>query len=392
MKKVMILLAVLLTANVMMAQKYDRTNAFNYNRNGQYEKAMASIEKCINHEQFLGMKANDQAQAWYYRAQIYQNILSSGDADLIAKVPNALELIYESLMNCMKNSEFLEDPQIKADIYQRVGIVMGSYCEQGYALVDAKNFADASPMFKKAYDIAKSLGLPDANDWLNNAAMSSLLAKDYNTALAYYTQLKENGLETGDIYHHLAVCYEALGNSEQAMAMVNAGLEKEPSNPDLILEKVNSYLKDGKGAEAVEDLNKLLALDPENAQLLFVLGTIYGNEDNKELFDTDKARQYYEEALKVKPDYYDATYNIGVLYTVMANKYIEQANEITGFSKKEQEQYNGLIEQANELLRTGLPYLKQAYDAQPSDDVKNVLKSIYVKLNMMEEVKALMAE
>ena len=388
----MILLAVLLTANVMMAQKYDRTNAFNYNRNGQYEKAMASIEKCINHEQFLGMKANDQAQAWYYRAQIYQNILSSGDADLIAKVPNALELIYESLMNCMKNSEFLEDPQVKADIYQRVGIVMGSYCEQGYALVDAKNFADASPMFKKAYDIAKSLGLPDANDWLNNAAMSSLLAKDYNTALAYYTQLKENGLETGDIYHHLAVCYEALGNSEQAMAMVNAGLEKEPSNPDLILEKVNSYLKDGKGAEAVEDLNKLLALDPENAQLLFVLGTIYGNEDNKELFDTDKARQYYEEALKVKPDYYDATYNIGVLYTVMANKYIEQANEITGFSKKEQEQYNGLIEQANELLRTGLPYLKQAYDAQPSDDVKNVLKSIYVKLNMMEEVKALMAE
>ena len=392
MKKVMILLAILLTANVMMAQKYDRTNAFNYNRNGQYEKAMASIEKCINHEQFLGMKANDQAQAWYYRAQIYQNILSSGDADLIAKVPNALELIYESLMNCMKNSEFLEDPQIKADIYQRVGIVMGNYCEQGYALVDAKNFADASPMFKKAYDIAKSLGLPDANDWLNNAAMSSLLAKDYNTALAYYTQLKENGLETGDIYHHLAVCYEALGNSEQAMAMVNAGLEKEPSNPDLILEKVNSYLKDGKGAEAVEDLNKLLALDPENAQLLFVLGTIYGNEDNKELFDTDKARQYYEEALKVKPDYYDATYNIGVLYTVMANKYIEQANEITGFSKKEQEQYNGLIEQANELLRTGLPYLKQAYDAQPSDDVKNVLKSIYVKLNMMEEVKALMAE
>ena len=51
-----------------------------------------------------------------------------------------------------------------------------------------------------------------------------------------------------------------------------------------------------------------------------------------------------------------------------------------------------MIEQANELLRTGLPYLRQAYDAQPSDDVKNVLKSIYVKLNMMDEVKELMGE
>ena len=120
-----------------------------------------------------------------------------------------------------------------------------------------------------------------------------------------------------------------------------------------------------------------------------MLGTIYGNEENKDVYDVEKARQYYEQALAINPDYYDAIYNIGVLYTSMANKYIEQANEITGFSKKEQEEYNGLIEQANELLRTGMPYLQRAYDAQPSDDVKNVLRSIYVKLNMMEEVKAL---
>jgi Flp pilus assembly protein TadD len=151
-------------------------------------------------------------------------------------------------------------------------------------------------------------------------------------------------------------------------------------------------MKEGKAAEAVSDLNKLRELDPNNAQLLFALGTIYGDENNKDLYDVEKARQFYEDALKVNPDYYDATYNIGVLYTGMANKYIEQANEITGFSKKEQDQYNGLIEQANEMLRTGLPYLKKAYEAQPSDDVKNVLKSIYVKLNMMEEVKELMGE
>ena len=152
---------------------------------------------------------------------------------------------------------------------------------------------------------------------------------------------------------------------------------------------MNALLKEGKGAEAVADLQKLHELDPENAQLLFVLGTIYGDENNKDVFDTDKAKQYYEQALAINPNYYDATYNIGVLYTTMANKYIEQANDITGFSKAEQEQYNNLIEQANGLLRTGLPYLKQAYEAQPSDDVKNVLRSIYVKLNMTDEIKAL---
>ena len=389
MKKVMILLAVLLTANVMMAQKKDRTDAFMYNKNGQYAKAMASIEKCVNHEQFLGMKPNDQSQAWLYRAAIYQNIIQSGDEALMAQAPNALEIVYESLMNCMKNPEFLKDAQIKQEIYQRVGNVMNTYYTKGADDYNAGKFADAAPMFKKAYDIAKSLGSPDANDMLNFAATSALRAENYNTALEYFTTLKNDGVESVDVYKHLAACYNGMGNAEQAMAMINAGLEKNPSDAGLILEKVNAYLKEGKGAEAVEDLNRLRELDPENAQLLFVLGTIYGDENNTDVYDAEKARKFYEDALKINPNYYDAIYNIGVLYTGMANKYIEQANEITGFSKKEQEQYNGLIEQANELLRTGLPYLQQAYDAQPSDDVKNVLRSIYVKLNMMEEVKAL---
>ena len=383
----MILLVIALTANVMMAQKKDRTDAFMYNKNQQYEKAMKSIEKCVNHEQFLGMKPNDQSQAWLYRAAIYQNILQSGDEALKAQAPNATEIIYESLMNCMKNPEFLEEN--KQEIYQRVGSVMTTYYSKGADDYNAGKFAEAAPMFKKAYDIAKSLGSPEANDMLNLAATSALRAQDFNTALTYFNEVKANGVDNVDIYKHLAACYNGLGNAEQAMAMINAGLEKDPSDASLIVEKVNAYMKEGRAVEAVADLNKLRELDPNNAQLLFALGTIYGDENNKDLYDVEKARQFYEEALKIKPDYYDATYNIGVLYTGMANKYIEQANEITGFSKKEQEQYNGLIEQANELLRTGLPYLRQAYDAQPSDDVKNVLRSIYVKLNMMEEVKAL---
>ena len=383
----MILLAVVLTANVMMGQKKDRTDAFMYNKNGQYAKAITSIEKCVNHEQFLGMKPNDQAMAWLYRAAIYQNVIQSGDEALKAQTPNALEIVYQSLMKCMENKDFLEDN--KGEIYQRVGNVMNTYYTKGADDYNTGKFTDAAPMFKKAYDIAKSLGSSDANDMLNLAATSALRAEDYNTALTYFTEVKDNGADNVDVYKHLAACYNGLGNAEQAMAMINAGLEKSPSDAGLILEKVNAYLKEGKGAEAVADLNKLRELDPNNAQLLFVLGTIYGDENNKDLYDVEKARKYYEDALAINPGYYDATYNIGVLYTGMANKYIEQANEITGFSKAEQDQYNSLIEQANELLRTGLPYLKQAYDAQPSDDVKNVLRSIYVKLNMMEEVKEL---
>ena len=387
MKKVMILLAVLLTANVMMAQKKDRTDAYMYNKNGQYAKAMASIEKCVNHEQFAGMKPNDQAQAWLYRAAIYQNIIQSGDEALMAQAPNALEIVYESLMNCMKNPEYLNDN--KQEIYQRVGNVMNTYYTKGADDYNTGKFAEAAPMFKKAYDIAKSLGSSDANDMLNFAATSALRAEDYATALGYFNELKNNGVDGVDVYKHLAACYNGMGDSENAMAMINAGLEKDPSDASLIVEKVNAYMKEGKTVEAVEDINKLLALDPQNAQLLFVLGTIYGDENNKEVYDTEKAKKYYEDAIEINPDYYDAIYNLGALYITMSNKLKTEANELPLNKVKE---YNDLVKQAEDLVRTGLPYVKKAYETQPTPEVKNVLKTMYVQLKMNEEAKALDAE
>ena len=100
MKKLMILLAVVLTANGLMAQKTDRTNAYMYNKNGQYEKAAESIEKCVNHESFLGMKPKDQAQAWLYAGTIYLNIHQS--AELAPKYPDCLEKAYVALENCIR--------------------------------------------------------------------------------------------------------------------------------------------------------------------------------------------------------------------------------------------------------------------------------------------------
>lgn len=383
----MILLVIALTANVMMAQKKDRTDAYMYNKNGQYAKAMASIEKCVNHEQFAGMKPNDQAQAWLYRAAIYQNIIQSGDEALMAQAPNALEIVYESLMNCMKNPEYLNDN--KQEIYQRVGNVMNTYYTKGADDYNTGKFAEAAPMFKKAYDIAKSLGSSDANDMLNFAATSALRAEDYATALGYFNELKNNGVDGVDVYKHLAACYNGMGDSENAMAMINAGLEKDPSDASLIVEKVNAYMKEGKSVEAVEDINKLLALDPQNAQLLFVLGTIYGDENNKDVYDTEKAKKYYEDAIEINPDYYDAIYNLGALYITMSNKLKTEANELPLNKVKE---YNDLVKQAEDLVRTGLPYVKKAYETQPTPEVKNVLKTMYVQLKMNEEAKALDAE
>ena len=193
MKKVLILLAIALTANVMMAQKMDRTNAYNYNRNGQYEKAVEAIEKCVNHEGFLGMKPKDQAQAWLYRGMIYLNVQQ--DPQLSAKYPNALDLAYESLKNCIKaDADYTSDNA--QDIYQRIGAIAVKYFQAGVENFNSEVYPEAAVNFRKSYEISLSGTAPDTSA-LINAALAYQRASMYQDALtnvknkAWYDKTQE---------------------------------------------------------------------------------------------------------------------------------------------------------------------------------------------------------
>ena len=386
MKKLMILLAVMLTSTVMMAQKTDRTNAYMYNKNGQYEKAAEAIEKCVNHESFLGMKPKDQAQAWLYRGMIYLNIHQN--AELAAKYPDCLEKAYEALENCIKaDPSFTKDPQNAQEVYPRIAAVAVNFFQDGVNNFNNQVYPEAAASFRKSYEISKNGAAPDTSA-LVNTALSYQRAKMWDEAITNYNDLKDLGYNHVDLYKNLAACYLGKDDEAQAVNVIEEGMAKFPGDAGMIIEKVNLFLKQGKGEEALNDLNKLAELDPNNPSILFILGTIYG-DDTHDIFDSEKAIDYYMQAININPEYYDAIYNLGALYITMSNKLKAEANEITGFSKAEIERYDSLVKQAEDLVRTGLPYVKQAYEAQPSDDIKHVLKSMYVQLNMLEEAKAL---
>lgn len=384
MKKLMILLAIFLTANGLMAQKTDRTNAFMYNKNGQYEKAAEAIEKCVNHESFLGMKPKDQAQAWLYAGTIYLNIHQS--AELAPKYPDCLEKAYTALENCIK-----ADPGYAKDnedeVYPRIAAIAVNFFQDGVTNFNNQAYPEAAEKFRKSFDISKNGAAPDTSA-LVNTALSYQRAKMFDEAISNYNDLKALGYNNVDLYKNLAACYLGKGDEANSVQVIEEGMQKYPGDAGMIIEKVNLFLKQGKGEEALSDLNKLAELDPNNPSILFILGTIYG-DDTHEIYNPDKAIEYYTQAINVNPNYYDAVYNLGALYITMSNKLKAEANEITGFSKAEVAKYDSLVKQAEDLVRTGLPYVKQAYEAQPSDDIKHVLKSMYVQLNMLEEAKAL---
>ena len=126
MKNIGILLLLFMLSSLAMAQKKDRTDAFMYNKNGMYDKAMTSIEKCINHEQFYLMRPADQARAWLYRATIYCNILSQGSAATLC--PNAKVRAAQSLQKIYETDpQFAEEEENKKqikDLTDRIGFML----------------------------------------------------------------------------------------------------------------------------------------------------------------------------------------------------------------------------------------------------------------------------
>ena len=234
MKKLVFLLAVLLTANVMMAQKMDRTNAYNYNRNGQYEKAIEAIEKCVNHEGFLGMKTKDQAQAWLYRGMIYLNVHQN--AELSAKYPDALETAYQSLERCIAaDASYAKDNA--QEIYPRIAHIAVTFFQDGVENFNNEVFPEAGASFRKSYEISLSGANPDTSA-LVNAALAYQRGGMYDQALANYEDLKNLGYKKVDLYKNMAACYLGMNDEAKSLEMIEAGLEKFPGDAGMIIESI----------------------------------------------------------------------------------------------------------------------------------------------------------
>jgi tetratricopeptide (TPR) repeat protein len=137
-------------------------------------------------------------------------------------------------------------------------------------------------------------------------------------------------------------------------------------------------------------LKDLVEKDPENYSIFFVLGTIYGDENNEAMFNVETAESYYTKAIEINPDYYDAVYNLGALYINESNKLQVIANDLP---LSETKKYDELTEQANDIIRKALPHLEKAYEMQPdNEETMQVLISVYTRFKMDDKLKAIKGE
>jgi tetratricopeptide (TPR) repeat protein len=417
--KYVILASALLISVATFAQKDQIKSAEKALKSGDAQGAIAILKDAEN----LVVNAKDVEQAQYYSVQGNAYLdLANKKVDESKNLSLAAES-YKKLIDIEKASGKIKySTQAAASITEIKGKLINSAIADSQA---NKNTEGA----KKLYDAY----LLDKKDTINlyYAASTAVNAQDYKTALPMYEELKklnysgkgtsytalnkasgnEDGFNTanerdlavklgthekpkteaipskrGEIYKNLALILVQEGRTEDAKKAISDARKTNPEDTSLLLTEANLYLETKDFDTYKKLVGEALQKDPNNADLVFNLGVISGNANNKA-----DAEKYYLKAIEINPSYTNAYLNLAALKLEAEKPIIDEMNKL-GTSDKDTKRYEVLKAQRESVFKGVIPYLKKAHELDPkNEDVSKTLLGVYKALEMTAEAKALKA-
>lgn len=447
MKRILFVLSLIALSTAAFSQAIV-VSAFQYYRQNQPDKAKEAIDKAMDDPDAIkeaktwfykgniylmvynaahltdgikkGMKADDlknslgeplsmrnykkveSGEKWFYPFELTV-ILSNGLVD-------SYEYPYEALYKSLDNGKLLEDayeayqkassldPKIQNfDInpsmpFQGIQVIGSYYYNSGVISYQGGKYEESAYNFAKACETYDAVSKKD-NDLLYYTGLAHQAIKDTVKAIKYYNKsISGKDYKNNRAFANLINLYLETNQFDKAKKVMAIAHEVLPADQDLVLTEANIYLKTGETEKAKEVLELAAKNDPTNANLQFVIGVNYDNmindttisEAQKEVLVT-LAKTAYIKAIELKPDYFDAYFNIGALLNNRAAEYFKKANE-TNINEKDE--YERLKAIGTKFLTDAQPYLEKAHELNPKDkDVLFLLKQITTKTNQTEKFK-----
>ena len=366
-----------------------------------------------------------KAQYYFYLAKVSNELEKFNDA--ISAYDN-LKSINDSAYSTIIKSEF-------DFLYSQIETsIINSAVEDNRN----SNYSVASDKLLMAYKMNEEKN----KDYLYYAAGSAVNSKEYEKALDYYVELKENNYtgvideyyitnnETGEeekvsetefdllksskdysnprvgqtesrypeIVKNIALIYVQQGKNDIAIEAIKEARSIQPDDTSLILNEADLYIRISNNSddESERDLyrkkfKELMELaitkDPENGILYYNLGVI-----SSEQGENDSALEYYKKAIEFKPDYVDAYLNLVAVILDGEQSIVDEMNSL-GTSKKDNIRYDELKVERENLYKECIPFLEKLIEVSPTNiDALNTLKNIYGVLGENEKFKDLSAK
>lgn len=398
------------------AQKNKVTSAYNYDRSfkrdkdcSELKKGIAAIEEAANNA-----STNTWAKTYYYGGNLYFGALTVAPKECKESIPNALEKSMEFYLKMVKynveenakvasanlstdegklilkeailnEKTAFEDRDWQADVMRaKLPVISNAFINKGVEAFQNSDPKTALTMFETSIYLSE---LMDRIDTLAiyNSALAAENSQQYDKALVSYNRLTDLKYGDAKMYTYKAALYRKMGDSAMAVTTIQNGRKAYPEDKGLIIEELDYYLQSGKSEEALANLDLAISKDPENALLVFARGTIYDKKENLEMAAAD-----YKKAIELKPDYFDAAYNLGAMYFNQAANYNNKANE---YNYKETTKIKEATKKAEEFFSKAKGPLKTAHEIDPSDKgTIDSLMKIYINEGDNENYKIMKAK
>jgi tetratricopeptide (TPR) repeat protein len=218
---------------------------------------------------------------------------------------------------------------------------------------------------------------------LYNAGLAAFNGKKIEDAIKYFELARKYNHPEPNLYVFLEQGYMITGDTATGIAVLKEGFKRFPDSQPVQIELINYYLNKGEADKALNYLKVAQQNDPKNMSFIFAEGTLYDK-----MGETEKAVETYKRCIEIDPNYYDAYYNIGVVYYNKAVKLYEEANSIT-----DQKQYEAAKEVADNELAKSVPYMEKAHEINPTEQTTmQTLKTLYYRLQMTDKYNAIVKE
>jgi len=414
MQRIFLTLALFFVIVIAYPQQAKVVTAWKYLSDYNEEKDVKSLQSA---KEAIDIAAADEAtkaeaKTWWYKALIYHSLFEynlKANTEKLTDIsdPNKktligyqttsteeLQLAYEATN---KVKELDTKNKYTPEIAPRQGVFSKHFENKGIACYNAKVYADALPMFEKAIEINTALGIVDSNN-TNNAAIVSERSKNYERAKVHYQKLIDMKFGKAATYNSLSNIYLTLNDAESAKSVIEKGLVAYPGDLNLVIAETNFALKSGENQKAIDNLKIAIQKMPNDANLYLVLGNVYDNLANPKDAsgnELEKPANYeellgnaesnYKKAIELKPNYFDALYNLGVLYNNHGVSKSKKADTII-----DQAKYSKANADANEEFKRAIPILEKALEVSPTDKgTMFALKQLYSRTEQTEKLNAI---
>ncbi len=414
MKTTISMLMAMLFCLAGFSQKAELKAADKAMKGGDSASAIATLEGITG--MIGGADDKIKGQYYYTLGKAYADQAAKGDASQYANAVSSFQKALE-IEDGSKTKKYSDD--ITTRMKSMSAELVNAAVEDG----NNNKYNEGAEKLYMSYKMS-----PQDTNFLYFAASYAVNAKDYETALDYYTQLKDlnydgstveykaTNNETGEadsfgadafqrdimvkggshsnpteekseskrseIVKNIALIYTTLGQNDQAIQAYKDARVSDPNDVNLVLNEANLYYSLGDKEKFKELMGEAATMAPDNPDLHYNIGVI-----NLEQGNLAEARASYEKSIEIDPTYMNAYLNLSTSFVNEGNGLIDEMNSL-GTSRADAARYDELKAKKDELFLEGAVILENALKISPDNQgVLSQLKNIYGALGDTENFK-----